>query len=161
MAVRTVEFRTGQRSSLWGHIDNHGLCRHPCSSFDEPYLLRCMSLLLAHILRSRRCSDLVCFLRVFCRVDNGGDRRTLDPQATSRTSANCVAAIALVPAVTKRTWGGAGCDLDLVSASWRTDPAFSRHLKTTACQAVDYQFVSIRIIYSCPLFCRMLREPRG
>src|SRR5262249_45584028 len=38
---------------------------------------------LALILRSRRCSDLVCFLRVFCRVDNVVGRRTLDPERSS------------------------------------------------------------------------------
>jgi hypothetical protein len=35
--------------------------------------------IVAHFTRSRRCSDLVCFLRGFCRVDNVVGRRTLDP----------------------------------------------------------------------------------
>src|SRR5262245_9947763 len=39
-------------------------------------------LLLAHIHRSRRCSDWVSFVRVFCRVDNIVGRRALDPQRT-------------------------------------------------------------------------------
>ena len=51
------------------------LLGNPCS---EP-LGRQMSA-SAHILLSRRCSDSVCFLRVFCRVDNVVSRRTLDPQ---------------------------------------------------------------------------------
>jgi hypothetical protein len=38
---------------------------------------RCPGPFLAHILRSRRCSDSVCFLRVFCRVHNVVSRRTL------------------------------------------------------------------------------------
>src|SRR5215475_407955 len=38
-----------------------------------------MSLFLALSDRSRRCSDLDCFLRVFCRVDNVVGRRTIDP----------------------------------------------------------------------------------
>jgi hypothetical protein len=33
--------------------------------------------------RSQLCSDSVCFMRVFCRVDNVVARRTLDPQADS------------------------------------------------------------------------------
>jgi hypothetical protein len=36
---------------------------------------------MAHILRSSRCSDSVCFLRDFCRVDNVAGRRTPDPEA--------------------------------------------------------------------------------
>ena len=35
---------------------------------------------LYHFLRSRRCSDSVCFVRVFCRKDNVVARRTLDPE---------------------------------------------------------------------------------
>src|SRR5689334_886412 len=38
---------------------------------------------LARTHRSVRCSDSVCFLRVFCRVDNAVGRRTLDPNETS------------------------------------------------------------------------------
>ena len=36
---------------------------------------------MAHILRSRRCSDSVCFLGVFCRVDNFAGRLILDLEA--------------------------------------------------------------------------------
>jgi hypothetical protein len=36
---------------------------------------------VAQFLFSRRCSDSVCFLMVFCRVDNVVGRRTPDPQA--------------------------------------------------------------------------------
>jgi len=42
-------------------------------------LLRCMSLDVAHLLRQRRCSDWVCFLRVFCRADGASGRLTIDP----------------------------------------------------------------------------------
>ena len=37
-------------------------------------------LLVAYILRSWRCSEPVCFLRVFCRVCNAVGRGTLDPK---------------------------------------------------------------------------------
>ena len=46
-------------------------------------MFACSGLFLALTARSRRCGDPVCFLRVFCRVDNVVGRRTLDPELTS------------------------------------------------------------------------------
>src|SRR5262245_20671226 len=43
---------------------------------------------MAHFLRSRRCSDLVCFLGVFCRGDKVGGMALHDPQCMDR---RCVA----------------------------------------------------------------------
>ena len=45
---------------------------------DRPCCTR-SGLFVAHILLSRRCSDSVCFLGVFCGVDNVASRLTLDP----------------------------------------------------------------------------------
>src|SRR5215510_1481133 len=66
----------GKRLSLWkvSKVRRHVAC-----------------LLSAHFLRSRRCSDSVCFLRIFCRVDRIVGRRTLDPQR------NCDAPFPLRP----------------------------------------------------------------
>ena len=50
--------------STWGR---HVLCRI------------CSRQLMAHILRSRRCSDLVCFMRVFCRADEATTMPLDDP----------------------------------------------------------------------------------
>jgi len=47
-------------------------------------------LLVAYILRSWRCSEPVCFLRVFCRVCNAVGRRTLDPNRSFRIAAKCL-----------------------------------------------------------------------
>src|SRR5262249_25604597 len=42
--------------------------------------------LMAHMLRSPRCNDPVCFLGAFCHVDNVAGRLTRDPKAKLSTS---------------------------------------------------------------------------